>query len=804
MNPLRNISIRSKQTISVMLTAGLVLFLACSAFVVYEVSAFRQGLVRHVSALAEVTGTNSGSAFAAGDPAWAAEILGSLRADENIIDAVLYTREGGTFARYRRERESEARAEAAPADFRESGHEFGPNRLTLFRPVEHGGERIGTIAVTSDLRALHDRIRNDLAGAVVVFGVGFLLAFLLSRPLQGFVSGPILELVRTTREVTENKNYNVRATKRSEDELGVLVDAFNEMLEHIGIRDEELRMAREGLQHRVETRTIALDRATEEAAQERKRLKFIFDTVSTGVSLTRVAADGTVTRMVNRAFLTICGLDPEGSYEKEDFIALTHPDDWLRQEPLHKAMKAGEIGGYSLEKRYLRPDGRIVWAAFSLQRRTDPRGGYEDLATAVDITDLKEAQQEATYERDLLRTLLNNSNDFIYFKDLNSRIIKTSQAHARKFNLTSADELVGKTDFDLFSHERATAAFEDEQRIIQSGEPVIGKVESDTLPHRSGRSWVLTSKMPLRNASGEIIGTFGISRDITDMKEAEAEIEKVHRQLLEASRRAGMAEIATSVLHNVGNVLNTVNISATLAGERIRNIKVSSLAKVVALLRQHEKDLGNFLAKDATGRRVTDFLSRLSEHLSAQQGTALKELELLAEQVAHIKEIVATQQSYARVSGVRERIVLSEVVEDSLRMDEGSLDRHGIKVIREFEEVPVVEADRHKILQILVNLMRNARRACDDCGRPDKRITLRVANGDNGVQVSVTDNGVGIPPENLTRIFNHGFSTRADGHGFGLHGSALVAREMGGSLHVHSEGENRGATFTLVLPFEAP
>jgi signal transduction histidine kinase len=108
--------------------------------------------------------------------------------------------------------------------------------------------------------------------------------------------------------------------------------------------------------------------------------------------------------------------------------------------------------------------------------------------------------------------------------------------------------------------------------------------------------------------------------------------------------------------------------------------------------------------------------------------------------------------------------------------------------------------EKHKVLQILVNLIRNAKYACDESGRKDKQMIVRVSNGDNRVRISVKDNGIGIPQENLTRIFNHGFTTKKDGHGFGLHSGALSAKELGGSLEVHSEGKNQGAMFTLELP----
>ncbi|HYV32038.1 MAG TPA: HAMP domain-containing sensor histidine kinase, partial [Candidatus Binatia bacterium] len=151
-----------------------------------------------------------------------------------------------------------------------------------------------------------------------------------------------------------------------------------------------------------------------------------------------------------------------------------------------------------------------------------------------------------------------------------------------------------------------------------------------------------------------------------------------------------------------------------------------------------------------------------------------------------------------------ETVQVSTLVEDALRMNASALVRHDVEAIREFAQAPPIAVEKNKVLQILVNLVRNAKQACDESGRPDKQITVRVANSDARVQISVADNGVGIPPENLTRIFNHGFTTRKDGHGFGLHSGALTARELGGSLSAHSEGPGHGATFTVELPLHPP
>ena len=421
------------------------------------------------------------------------------------------------------------------------------------------------------------------------------------------------------------------------------------------------------------------------------------------------------------------------------------------------------------------------------------------LGVATDITERKRAEGDLASERELLRVLMDHSPDTIYFKDLQSRIISCSQSMCNKFG-RELNELIGKTDFDFFSNEHAQKKFADEQEIIRTGQSLIGRIEHNA-PKEAEPSWALTAKMPLRDKNNKIIGTCGISKDITPIKLAEARLEQAHRQLVETSRLAGMAEVATSVLHNVGNVLNSVNVSTAVVSEKIRCSRVGNLAKAAALIQSHAHDLPRFFAHDPKGRQLPGYLSQLAAHLAEEQQELLKEIASLNSNIEHIKEIVAMQQSYARISGVTETLNVTDLLEDALRMNAGAIERHHIRVFREFLYVPQVCADKHKILQILVNLIRNAKYALDEGKPAEKRLTLRLASHQNEtVKISVIDNGVGISAENLTRIFAHGFTTRKDGHGFGLHSGALAAREMGGSLTVESAGPGMGATFTLELP----
>ncbi len=284
-------------------------------------------------------------------------------------------------------------------------------------------------------------------------------------------------------------------------------------------------------------------------------------------------------------------------------------------------------------------------------------------------------------------------------------------------------------------------------------------------------------------------------------RRTQAESERLQQELVEASRRAGMSEVATGVLHNVGNVLNSVNVSANLLNEKIRASRVSRLANATALMSEHADDLGAFITQDERGTQLPGYLTKLAQHLAEEQTEVLDELGRLAENIEHIKNIVSMQQSLAGASGVTESVRIGDVLADLLKLDAAALDHDGIRVVQEYDELPVIYTDKHKLLQILVNLLKNAKEALAQDQKPDKRLTMRLRILDEDrVQIDVADNGVGIPPEDLTKIFAHGFTTKEGRCGFGLHGCALAATEIGGSLMAHSDGLGRGATFTLELP----
>ncbi len=285
------------------------------------------------------------------------------------------------------------------------------------------------------------------------------------------------------------------------------------------------------------------------------------------------------------------------------------------------------------------------------------------------------------------------------------------------------------------------------------------------------------------------------------VQERTRELSQAQGQLVATARQAGMAEIATNVLHNVGNVLNGVNISAGLVSTQLRNSKVRGLARAVGLLDEHAEDLGNFLTHDAKGRLLPTYLRELTQAIDVEHEVMGEELSALHRNVDHIKDVIATQQSYAGNLRQVESVELAGLVGDALRMNAGALTRHKVAVVNRVDVLPPLLLDRNRVLLILVNLISNAKQAASEAADISACITLAgtLISGEI-LRITVADNGEGIAPENLTRIFAHGFTTRKTGHGFGLHSCVLAAQEMGGSLTVHSDGVGRGACFTLDIP----
>ena len=276
--------------------------------------------------------------------------------------------------------------------------------------------------------------------------------------------------------------------------------------------------------------------------------------------------------------------------------------------------------------------------------------------------------------------------------------------------------------------------------------------------------------------------------------------EEIHKRMVSLSHEAGKAEVATGVLHNVGNVLNSVNVSANMVRDNYSQSRLPSLRKLVDLLVAQE-DLSAFFSDDPRGKAVPKFLTGVVKRLEDEQAAAKEEIHKLSEHVNHVKVVVAMQQSFAGISGLEEPVCLFKMFADAEMLLSNSIYRHEIELVLDFEELPILMLERQRILQVIVNLLKNAKDSLTAGRMENRQLTVRAGRQNEWLKIEVEDNGVGIAQDNLTNIFSHGFTTKQDGHGFGLHSCANTIQEMGGNLTVKSDGLGFGATFTIAVPF---
>ncbi|MDY7224991.1 ATP-binding protein [Hyalangium rubrum] len=397
-----------------------------------------------------------------------------------------------------------------------------------------------------------------------------------------------------------------------------------------------------------------------------------------------------------------------------------------------------------------------------------------------------------------LSSLVECTDDVVCSLDSQGRLLTANAAMKKWFSrLFGQEPLLGEPiDTPLFLQQHPDWPLS-LTRVLR-GESVRAEVTYSLAEYTLALDFSLT---PIPGEDGRPAGVTIFGRDISARLDAETRLGELHRSLMEASRKAGMAEIATGVLHNVGNTLNSVNVSATLIAERLRGSRVTGLARAAEMLQAHTQELGTFLTQDEKGRLLPEYFLSASRQLVQEQQVMLTEVQSLTKNVEHIKSVVGMQQEHAKFSGLMEHVTLPELIDDALRLHATSFDRLGIHVRRDYAEVPAVLVDRHRLLQILVNLLSNARHALLESERTDKQLTLRVLPvPQERLRIEVADNGVGISSENLARLFTQGFTTKKSGHGFGLHASALAAAEMKGSLTCASAGRDQGATFAIELP----
>ena len=687
-------------------------------------------------------------------------------------------------------------------------------------------------------------------------GIGVVLSLILVRAL----AKPIHVMRRAIYELARG-NFGYRLNSPHRDEVGKLACAIDRLARRFAVVDRQLRATRAELQTSSEARSaeIAERKRVENALQEEKNLLRslvdVMESMDVGVTIQDTEYNITYQNSFMQRNFGGLGRKCYETYEKRPKVC-----DGC---PMQKAFADGQ--SHRTERITPAPGGGLLYWDNTAHPIRNTAGEIRSCFEVVrNVTERKELEQarERVIERQgrlnrLQQILLGPGELGTKLRMITDRIVDIFDADLARVWLVKpgdrcfsgcihADSSVTPSACPdrtkclrlMASSGRFNTIDSRKQGRIPFGHSEIGRLaegaETKLLtnnlmadPRIDDREWAeeleLTSfaAYRLRPPGGETIGVLalysthplskeedallesigGTVAQVVQKAKTEEELEAVHRRHREASRLAGMAEVATGVLHNVGNVLNSANVTITLLREKVRKSKVSGLAKAVKLIQKGAHDLGTFMTTDEKGRQLPAYLGQLADFLHDEQAVILEELNTLTSNMDHIKAIVAAQQEHATLAGITESYSVSEVLEQALHMSETCFGEYKLELIRVYDVVPEVTGDRQKLLQILVNLIQNAYAALLESSNVDKRLVVRIAkSGSDRFRINIEDNGIGIPVENMTRIFTHGFTTRRDGHGFGLHYSALAAREQGGNLTAHSDGPGKGARFTLDLP----
>ncbi|MCG8335434.1 MAG: ATP-binding protein [Proteobacteria bacterium] len=288
--------------------------------------------------------------------------------------------------------------------------------------------------------------------------------------------------------------------------------------------------------------------------------------------------------------------------------------------------------------------------------------------------------------------------------------------------------------------------------------------------------------------------------EIAEREKAEQLLKQAQKEMVEQAHKAGMAEIAADTLHNIGNVLNSVVTSAQVIKDSVNQSPSGNFSKVCQLIEEHADDLPSFFSAKDKGIKAIEYILKLDEAFAESYDEIGSNVDRLASKVDTITQVVVAQQNYAGNKFLIESLDISTILEDALSLVPSLFMEQSIHLEKNLEPVPEIKVPKIKLLHILVNILKNAAQALVDQSFGKKRIMIRLKHTDQRVVLEVTDTGQGIDPENLEKIFNHGFTTKEDGFGFGLHSCANYMAEMNGKISAYSDGPGKGATFRLEFP----
>lgn len=479
-----------------------------------------------------------------------------------------------------------------------------------------------------------------------------------------------------------------------------------------------------------------------------------------------------------------------------------HPEDIAGvTQTVINAKENPAIKSWSCEYRFLKANDEYAYVrekAIILRNEngvpTRTIGALQDISESklneFILKDLNDSLEKEKYYLDLL---MNNMPDAIYFKDKDSKFLRVSKFMADKFGLTVKD-LIGKSDFDFHDKKHAEEAFSDEQQIQQNGVPKIDYVEKNIFKD-GAEHWVTSTKMPLINLEGKIIGTFGMSRDVTKIKNLE---KQQHEASLDKAVAQGKFEIASEVMHDIGNAV--VGFGAILT--RIKRIQEQgnqeSLKQLINFF-EEQKNAVSAAIGEAKADAVIKMLTGIEQtQIRNQQETASSIAEQL-KIISNIEDILNIQRKYiaGHESIERKPANLKSIINDSLSMLFASINETAVNVsVNIADDLPLIKGDRTKLMQLMLNLVKNSIEAMDEKSS-EKNITINAYKEGNQLVLQVKDTGSGFDRTVADKLFNKGFTTKSNGMGQSLYNCKTIVESHEGTINISSDGLGKGAVTTI-------
>jgi PAS domain S-box-containing protein len=715
MQKFRDLPIKWKLVLVILLTSTAAMFVGGAASIIYEFVRFRHAIIEDTAGEAVIIGEASAAALAFGQTKEAEQILSVFQRRPDIVSARLFRPDDSLFAEYVRPGESppQVRPAALP-----EGHRFEAGSLLLMRPVTLGEERVGTIALRADLREPRARLRTYVGIAVGVMCGALLVALLVGAGLQRAISQPVLELAAMSRQVSADQDYSRRAAKRADDEIGALTDGFNQMLAAVQQREQTLEASEERFRQLAEN------------------IRQVFWMTDTGKTEMIYASP---------AYEEIWGRPLGGLYaEPRSWLEAVHPDD--RDRIRQAAMTKQLTGEYDEEYRIARPGGSVRWIrdrAFPVRDETGKV--YRIAGIAEDVTERKRAEEALRQSQQRLQAILDNTTAVIYLKDRCGRYMLINRWFQTLFHVTT-EQVVDKSDYDIFSKERADAFRINDLEVLKARRPLEFE---ELVPQDDGLHTYISIKFPLFDATGEPYAVCGISTDITEHK-------RLQTQLIQAEKMESIGRLAAGVAHEVKNPLMTLAMG----------------------------------------------IDYLTQNLDAQHEETQMVLREMDEAIQRANTVAGELLDFSRPGPLRTQLEnLNDIIERSLTLVRHELVRNHVTVTRELgADLPPLLLDRNKVEQVFVNLLVNAIHAMPGGGSVTVRSSIAKPASEPSVIAEIDDTGTGIPEENIAKIFDPFFTTKPTGAGSGL-GLCVVKQivEMhGGSIDIRNRSQ-RGVRATIIF-----